>query len=53
MCEEKCATEVALSMETKPRLKWTEQLHEQFVLAVSQLGGAESMFVEPKNREIE
>ena len=39
MYEEKCT-----GLEAKPRLRWTEQLHEQFVHAVSQLGGADSMF---------
>ncbi|KAJ1701378.1 hypothetical protein LUZ63_001157 [Rhynchospora breviuscula] len=37
--EEKCTREMALSVDAKPRLRWTEQLHEQFVHAVSQLGG--------------
>lgn len=30
-----------LSADAKPRLKWTRQLHEQFVDAVEQLGGAD------------
>ncbi|XP_020575613.1 myb-related protein 2-like isoform X2 [Phalaenopsis equestris] len=30
-----------LSADGKPRLKWTRELHEQFVDAVSELGGAE------------
>lgn len=32
---------LALSVDAKPRLKWTRQLHEQFVEAVTELGGAE------------
>jgi hypothetical protein len=47
--EEKCTGEMGLSVEVKPRLRWTEQLHQQFVHAVSQLGGADSMFAE-KNK---
>jgi SHAQKYF class myb-like DNA-binding protein len=38
---EKCTREMDVSVEAKPRLRWTEQLHEQFVHAVSQLGGAD------------
>ncbi|XP_028055630.1 glycerol-3-phosphate dehydrogenase, mitochondrial-like [Camellia sinensis] len=30
------------STNTKPRLKWTQDLHEQFIEAVNQLGGADS-----------
>ncbi|XP_039146374.1 myb-related protein 2-like isoform X2 [Dioscorea cayenensis subsp. rotundata] len=30
-----------LSVDAKPRLKWTRELHERFVHAVSQLGGVE------------
>ena len=29
-------------MDSKPRLKWTSQLHQLFVDAVSQLGGVDS-----------
>ncbi|KAJ4812762.1 Myb family transcription factor APL [Rhynchospora pubera] len=39
--EEKCTREMALSVDAKPRLRWTEQLHEKFVHAISQLGGAD------------
>lgn len=32
---------LVLSVDAKPRLKWTPQLHERFVDAVSQLGGVD------------
>ncbi|KAG8376728.1 hypothetical protein BUALT_Bualt09G0094000 [Buddleja alternifolia] len=32
---------LVLSTDTKPRLKWTPDLHERFIEAVNQLGGAE------------
>ncbi|XP_010939808.1 myb family transcription factor PHL8 isoform X2 [Elaeis guineensis] len=32
---------LVLSVDAKPRLKWTQQLHQRFVDAVSQLGGAD------------
>ncbi|GMP46653.1 hypothetical protein CsSME_00014715 [Camellia sinensis var. sinensis] len=31
---------LVLSTDAKPRLKWTQDLHEQFIEAVNQLGGA-------------
>lgn len=34
---------LVLSTDAKPRLKWTPDLHERFVEAVNQLGGADSM----------
>lgn len=33
---------LVLSSDAKPRLKWTLDLHERFIEAVNQLGGAES-----------
>lgn len=33
---------LVLSTDAKPRLKWTPDLHERFVEAVTQLGGADS-----------
>lgn len=35
---------LVLSTDAKPRLKWTSDLHERFVEAVNQLGGADSKF---------
>ena len=34
-----------LSTDAKPRLKWTPDLHERFIEAVNQLGGADSEFI--------
>lgn len=33
---------LVLSTDAKPRLKWTQDLHERFIEAVNQLGGADS-----------
>lgn len=33
---------LVLSTDAKPRLKWTTDLHERFIEAVNQLGGADS-----------
>lgn len=33
---------LVLSTDAKPRLKWTPELHERFIDAVNQLGGADS-----------
>lgn len=32
-------------VDPKPRLRWTSELHERFVDAVTQLGGADSEFI--------
>ncbi|XP_068660045.1 myb-related protein 2-like [Aristolochia californica] len=34
-------TGLVLSTDAKPRLKWTQELHERFIEAVNQLGGAD------------
>ncbi|KAI3996511.1 hypothetical protein MKX01_001349, partial [Papaver californicum] len=34
-------TGLVLSTDAKPRLKWTPELHERFIDAVGQLGGAD------------
>lgn len=36
---------LVLSTDAKPRLKWTPELHERFIDAVNQLGGAESEYI--------
>lgn len=37
-------TGLVLSTDAKPRLKWTPELHERFIEAVNQLGGADSAY---------
>lgn len=37
-----CDSGLVLSTDAKPRLKWTPDLHERFIEAVKQLGGADS-----------
>lgn len=37
---------LVLSTDAKPRLKWTPDLHERFIEAVNQLGGADSKFTQ-------
>ncbi|KAF1873048.1 hypothetical protein Lal_00016168 [Lupinus albus] len=32
---------LVLSTDAKPRLKWTPELHQRFIEAINQLGGAE------------
>lgn len=36
---------LVLSTDAKPRLKWTPELHERFIEAVDQLGGADSEYI--------
>jgi len=33
-----------LSTDAKPRLKWTPELHQRFIDAINQLGGAASKY---------
>lgn len=35
---------LVLTTDPKPRLRWTVELHERFVDAVTQLGGADSAY---------
>jgi SHAQKYF class myb-like DNA-binding protein len=39
------------AMDPKPRLRWTAELHDRFVDAVSQLGGSESKFFHKTHRQ--
>jgi len=41
---------LVLSTDAKPRLKWTPDLHERFIEAVNQLGGADSESMKMINR---
>ena len=41
---------LVLSTDAKPRLKWTPDLHERFIEAVNQLGGADSESMQIINR---
>ncbi|OIW21894.1 hypothetical protein TanjilG_13841 [Lupinus angustifolius] len=34
---------LVLSTDTKPRMKWTPELHQRFIDAISQLGGVEKL----------
>lgn len=36
---------LVLSSDAKPRLKWNPELHQRFVHAVAQLGGADSKYI--------
>ncbi|KAJ0623898.1 putative transcription factor MYB-HB-like family [Helianthus annuus] len=38
---------LVLTTDPKPRLRWTAELHERFVDAVTQLGGPDSQFCYP------
>lgn len=40
---------LVLTTDPKPRLRWTVELHERFVDAVTQLGGPDSMSFYPKS----
>lgn len=37
---------LVLSADAKPRLKWTPELHQRFIDAVSKLGGVHSKYIE-------
>lgn len=41
-----------LSTDAKPRLKWTPELHQRFIEAVNQLGGADSKHTNKEERKI-
>ena len=41
---------VILSTDPKPRLRWTSQLHQRFVDAITQLGGADSKCFDPSRK---
>ncbi|KAE9615510.1 putative sterol 14-alpha-demethylase transcription factor MYB-HB-like family [Lupinus albus] len=38
------SVQFVLSTDAKPRLKWTHELHQRFIEATNQLGGAESEY---------
>ena len=38
------SVQFVLSTDAKPRLKWTPELHQRFIEAVNQLGGADSEY---------
>lgn len=40
---------LVLTSDPKPRLRWTADLHDRFVDAVTQLGGAASLFLFPQS----
>lgn len=42
---------LVLSTDAKPRLKWTPELHERFIEAVNQLGGADSKYLKKLNEK--
>ena len=40
---------MTMTREPKPRLRWTADLHDRFVDAVTKLGGPDSMYMRPFN----
>lgn len=43
MCTVQADSGLVLTTDPKPRLRWTVELHDRFVDAVTQLGGPDSM----------
>lgn len=48
---QKAQSPSGLVLSTKPRLKWTPELHERFIEAVTRLGGADSKYIQPHKKK--